>query len=53
VKNGAGILMLATANTYSGGTTISGGTLVINADNGLGAASSPLKFSVCRVIYRS
>jgi len=38
VKAGAGTLQLSNANTYSGGTTISGGVLQIAADNRLGAA---------------
>ena len=39
-KSGAGTLALTGANTYSGGTTISNGTLRFNADAALGAASS-------------
>ncbi|BEI41412.1 hypothetical protein PHIN9_13430 [Polynucleobacter sp. HIN9] len=38
-KTGAGILILSGANTYTGGTTVSAGTLQISADNNLGAAS--------------
>jgi autotransporter-associated beta strand protein len=37
VKGGAGTMQLSTTNTYSGGTTIAGGTLQITADNRLGA----------------
>ena len=36
-KAGAGTLTLGSANTYSGGTSITGGTLSISADNNLGA----------------
>jgi fibronectin-binding autotransporter adhesin len=35
-KSGAGILVLSNANTYTGGTTINGGTVSISADNSLG-----------------
>ena len=37
-KTGAGVLTLSHANTYSGPTTISAGTIIISADNNLGAA---------------
>jgi fibronectin-binding autotransporter adhesin len=36
VKTGPGTLVLTGANTYSGGTTISGGILAINSDAALG-----------------
>ena len=38
VKTGAGNLTLAAADTYTGSTTISAGTLSISADNNLGNA---------------
>jgi len=38
-KTGAGTLILTSANTYDGGTQISGGTLQISADTALGAAA--------------
>jgi autotransporter-associated beta strand protein/predicted outer membrane repeat protein len=38
-KTQSGTLTLGATNGYSGGTTISGGTLVVNADNNLGAAA--------------
>ena len=38
VKTGAGLLTLTASNTYSGGTTVSGGTLAILGDWTLGAA---------------
>lgn len=38
IKTGTGTLTLSGANTYTGKTTVSGGTLSINADNRLGAA---------------
>jgi len=47
-KTGAGVLTLAPAaagNTYSGGTTITQGTVAIAADNVLGAASGGLTFN--------
>ena len=48
-KTGAGVLTLAPAaaggNTYSGGTTITQGTVAIAADNALGAASGGLTFN--------
>lgn len=39
-KSGVGTLVLNAANTYTGGTTISGGTLAIAADNNLGGAGA-------------
>lgn len=41
-KSGLGTLSLTAANTYSGGTTVNGGTLMVNADAALGAPSSGL-----------
>jgi fibronectin-binding autotransporter adhesin len=41
-KSGAGRLVLTAANTYTGATTVSGGTLTISADDQLGAANAPL-----------
>ena len=41
-KIGAGNLTLTDANSYSGGTTVSGGALVVASDARLGAASAPL-----------
>jgi autotransporter-associated beta strand protein len=38
-KTGAGTLVLSNVNTYSGGTTISFGTLSIAADNNLGSGA--------------
>lgn len=38
-KTGAGTLVLSGANTYDGGTLISGGTLQINSNASLGASS--------------
>ena len=39
-KNGAGTLALTGANTYSGGTVVSNGTITFSADAALGVASS-------------
>lgn len=38
IKQGSGTFTLSGVNSYDGGTTISGGTLSISADNNLGAA---------------
>lgn len=43
-KTGDGRLILGGANSYGGGTTISGGTLQVSADANLGAASGGLTF---------
>jgi autotransporter-associated beta strand protein len=44
--SGGGTLMLLGANTYNGGTTISGaGTLLVTNDTGLGNASAGITFS--------
>ncbi|MBT7702543.1 MAG: hypothetical protein HN700_19815, partial [Verrucomicrobia bacterium] len=39
VKDGAGTMALAAANTYSGGTTVDGGTLLVNNACGSGAVN--------------
>ena len=44
VKVGAGNFVLTGANTYSGGTSINGGTLSVLADPNLGAAAGGLAF---------
>jgi outer membrane autotransporter protein len=44
VKIGAGTIVLAAANSYSGGTVIKAGTLAVSADSNLGAASGGLAF---------
>lgn len=48
-KIGAGELNLTGINTYSGGTTISAGTLSVFADTGLGAASGGVTISNARL----
>ncbi len=45
VKEGPGILALTHTNTYSGGTTIDGGTLQINADASLGSSGTLVTFN--------
>ena len=42
VKSGGGQLILSGTNTYSGGTTVSGGILLISADANLGAAGTAI-----------
>ncbi|MDM0010534.1 autotransporter-associated beta strand repeat-containing protein [Variovorax sp. J22G73] len=42
VKDDSGTLVLGGANSYTGGTTVKGGTLQISADNNLGAAGTSL-----------
>ncbi len=42
VKNGAGELVLAATNTYTGGTTLNSGTLTLANAKGLGAATGDL-----------
>ena len=55
-KNGGGTLTLSAANTYSGGTALNSGTLVIGNDNALGtgalamAAGTSLSFTGNRTI---
>jgi len=44
-KSGSGTLALSDVNTYSGGTTVAGGTLQISADNNLGNTAGGLTFS--------
>jgi fibronectin-binding autotransporter adhesin len=39
VKNGASTLILSGANTYTGGTTVSGGTLAANSSGALGTGT--------------
>ncbi len=41
-KTGAGVMNLTGANTYSGGTTITGGALLVNNTAGSGTGSGPV-----------
>jgi autotransporter-associated beta strand protein len=41
-KTGGGTLLLTGANAYGGGTTVSGGTLLINNGNGSGTGAGPV-----------
>ncbi|MDX8455575.1 autotransporter domain-containing protein [Mesorhizobium sp. VK9D] len=43
-KTGGGTLTLTGANTYTGGTTLSGGVLSVSSDSSLGAAAGALTF---------
>src|SRR5206468_3109773 len=42
-KSGAGTLYLSNANTYSGGTTVTGGTLEIGSNGALGSGALSLQ----------
>ncbi|WP_176084612.1 autotransporter-associated beta strand repeat-containing protein [Martelella sp. HB161492] len=44
-KSGAGTLVLSAANSYSGGTQISAGTLSISSDSNLGASAGGISIS--------
>lgn len=43
-KDGAGTMTLSGNNSYAGGTIIKGGTLLVSADNNLGATTGGLTF---------
>ena len=44
-KTDGGVLVLSGANSYAGGTRLSGGTLSVSADGNLGAAGGTLTFN--------
>ncbi|MGO9111564.1 MAG: autotransporter-associated beta strand repeat-containing protein [Thermoguttaceae bacterium] len=41
-KTTSGVVTISSSNNYSGGTTLSGGTLVVSADNNLGSTAGAL-----------
>ena len=43
--SGSGTLTLSASNSYTGGTTINGGTLAISSGNGLGASCSSIHYN--------
>jgi len=45
VKTGAGLMQLNAYNTYSGGTTVNGGTLTLAVGGGTGAVRGPLNIN--------
>jgi len=45
VKNGAGVLRLQGTNTYTGGTVINAGTVILTADNNFGDAGKSITFN--------
>jgi autotransporter-associated beta strand protein len=49
VKVGEGRLFLTNANTYSGGTTITGGKLVVDNRNGSGTGEGPVQVNAGRL----
>ena len=51
VKAGTGTLVITNANTYSGGTTISGGTLQINNAGGIGTGAATINGGALTVNY--
>lgn len=51
-KTGAASLTLIGANTYTGGTTIDGGKLVVNNRNGSGTGSGPVQVNAGRLAGR-
>jgi fibronectin-binding autotransporter adhesin len=52
-KSGAGTLLLSTNNSYSGGTTINGGTLRIGGNTALGNGSGGITFNGGTLQYDS
>ena len=44
-KSGSGILTLSATNTYSGGTTFSGGEVSVSSDDNLGSSTGSLTFN--------
>jgi len=51
VMNNSGTLFLGTTNSYTGGTTINAGTVIVTNDNGLGASSGALTLNSGTIQY--
>ncbi len=51
VKLGGGVLTLSNTNTYSGGTNVSAGTLMLNAGGSAGAVVGPLTIGSNATVY--
>ncbi|MGU3495140.1 autotransporter domain-containing protein [Xanthobacteraceae bacterium A53D] len=45
IKNGPGVLQLLGTNTYSGGTSVAGGTLQVASDDKLGSDGTPIRLT--------
>jgi autotransporter-associated beta strand protein len=53
VKQGAGTLVLTAANSYSGGTLVSGGTLQVGANSGTGSIEGDLTNNATVMFFRA
>lgn len=52
-KNGGGMLTLANANTYTGATTVNGGTLRLGDGTSDGSLAGPLVVNDCDVVFNT